>query len=261
MNSAPVHIESYGSGPQLVFLHGWGMHGGVFRPVVDVLSHDYNVVLLDLPGHGYSKPFESFHDVDKCSDYLVEALQEHIQDRAVMIGWSTGSLLAQNIAIHNPHMVEKLVLITGTPCFEIRADWPFGVKAGVLDEFRDSLLDNFDRTMKRFLAIQFMHGQQQKEHLRPASALVFARPAPDLQMLKSGLTLLKTTDLRPGLADIQCETLILNGERDTLIPTNAARYLSENIARARSVIFKSCGHAPFLSHTEKFNNYLNQFLP
>lgn len=260
MTTAAVHIESHGSGPQLVFLHGWGMHGGVFRPVVDVFSHDYSTVLVDLPGHGYSKLFDGFHDIDKCSDYLVKALQDHLHDKAVVIGWSTGSLIAQNIAIRHSHMVEKLVLITGTPCFKIRDDWQYGIRSSVLDEFQDGLLDNFDRTMKRFLAIQFMHGEEQKENLRLAADLVFARPAPDLEMLNAGLTLLKETDLRSRLAGIECEALILNGERDTLIPTTAARYLGENIKRAKSVIFKSCGHAPFLSHTEKFNECLRQFL-
>ena len=49
-----LHIEIVGDGPPLVLLHGWGLHGGVFAPLVDRLSDRFRMHLVDLPGHGYS---------------------------------------------------------------------------------------------------------------------------------------------------------------------------------------------------------------
>ena len=260
MSQPAVYTESQGAGPQLVFLHGWGMHSGVFKPVIDELNKDFNFLLVDLPGHGYSQTFDGFHDIDRCTDYLVEQLSDKLNTPAVFCGWSTGGLIAQNLAIRHPQLVSKLVLITGTPSFEIKADWSRGVETKVLERFKNDLLNDFEKTLGRFLALQFMHSEGQKENLRLARELVFSRPTPDLEMLRAGLTLLKSTDLRSKLSTIKVETLILNGERDSLVPTTAARYLAEHIEHSKTVIFKACGHAPFLSHSQQFNQYLKQFL-
>lgn len=261
----PIYVESHGldpddAGTQLVFFHGWGMHSGVFKPVVDELQQDCNILLVDLPGHGHSQAFSDFNDIDKCTDYLYKQLKEQLQEQIILCGWSTGSLIAQNMAIRYPDVVEKLILITGTPSFEMKPDWFNGVDANVLDRFKDDLMADFDKTLGRFLALQFMHSEGQKENLRQARELVFARPTPDMDMLKAGLKLLKSTDLRGQLTKIECPTLILNGERDSLVPTTAARYLAEEIVDARAIIFKSSGHAPFLSHSKLFNEHVKQFL-
>lgn len=260
MSQPVVYTESHGQGSQLIFFHGWGMHSGVFKPVVDELQQQFNILLVDLPGHGYSQPFEGFCDIDNCTDYLFEQLKDKINERAVFCGWSTGSLIAQNMVIRHPELVDKLVLITGTPSFEIKSDWSKGIDPELLERFNNDLLSDFDKTLSRFLALQFMHVEGQKQNLRLARELVFSRPSPDLEMLKAGLSLLMSTDLRAKLAMIQVETLILNGERDSLVPTSAARFLAEQLGQARAIIFKSCGHAPFLSHANQFNQHLKQFL-
>jgi len=265
LNQAQIYIESHGldsnkAVPQLVFLHGWGMHSGVFKPVVDALKKYCNILLIDLPGHGHSQPFSDFDDIDKCTDYLYKNFKKKLQGKVILCGWSTGSLIAQNMAMRYPDIVEKLILITGTPSFEAKPDWSSGVDTKNLERFKDDLLANFDKTLGRFLALQFMHSEGQKENLRQARELVFARPTPNMDMLKAGLELLKSTDLRGQLKEIKCPTLILNGERDSLVPTAAARYLAEEIVDARAIIFKSSGHAPFLSHSKKFNEHLKQFL-
>ena len=50
-----LYIESRGRGPDLVLLHGWGLHGGVFERVAANLEADFCLHLVDLPGHGASR--------------------------------------------------------------------------------------------------------------------------------------------------------------------------------------------------------------
>src|SRR5213078_1405478 len=50
-----VHVESVGVGRSLVLLHGWGMHSGLWFPLLPRLSNRYRMHLVDLPGHGYSE--------------------------------------------------------------------------------------------------------------------------------------------------------------------------------------------------------------
>ena len=55
----PLYSHTLGSGPDVVLLHGWGMHSGVWEDVVEALLDHHRVTVLDLPGHGYSRAFGS----------------------------------------------------------------------------------------------------------------------------------------------------------------------------------------------------------
>ena len=57
--TAPLHVETFGSGPDLVLLHGWGMHGGVWGDFALRLAERYRVHVIDLPGHGFSAAFSA----------------------------------------------------------------------------------------------------------------------------------------------------------------------------------------------------------
>ena len=46
-----LKVDVYGSGPDLVLLHGWGMHGGLWSDWADELGEWFRVTVVDLPGH------------------------------------------------------------------------------------------------------------------------------------------------------------------------------------------------------------------
>ena len=50
-----MHIEVTGSGPALVLIHGWALHGGIFAPLVERLAPHFELHVVDLPGHGHSR--------------------------------------------------------------------------------------------------------------------------------------------------------------------------------------------------------------
>lgn len=256
----PLHIEVYGKGPPLVMLHGWGMHGGVFKPWGQHLARKYSVVAVDLPGHGDSASYSGFADLEQHTNYIPQALDAVLREGVVLAGWSLGGLLALQLAIRYPRYIKQLVLVSATPCFCMRADWRAGVAPEVLAQFTQELQENYRLTLSRFLALQFMGSREQKENLRRARELVFAKPAPRHDMLQQGLHLLEKTDLREQVQAVCCPTIVLNGERDSLVPSAAAQYLAEHLANGRCVILKGAGHAPFLSHTTLTNKFLDRFL-
>ncbi|KAB2856246.1 MAG: alpha/beta fold hydrolase, partial [Anaerolineae bacterium] len=55
LRSAALYRHTVGSGPDVVLLHGWGMHSGVWEDVVEALLDHHRVAVFDLPGHGYSR--------------------------------------------------------------------------------------------------------------------------------------------------------------------------------------------------------------
>ena len=70
---------------------------------------------------------------------------------------------------------------------------------------------------------------------------------------------LKKTDLRNSLDQLQVPTLLIHGDRDTLAPLTAARYLEIKLPQARLVEIKGAGHVPFLTHTELCAQAINKF--
>jgi pimeloyl-[acyl-carrier protein] methyl ester esterase len=66
--------------------------------------------------------------------------------------------------------------------------------------------------------------------------------------------------LRDRLGDIDCPTLLLMGERDTLVPVNAGHAASELFPDAQLEVIAGAGHAPFLVAPEVVAGRINNFL-
>lgn len=256
----PLYAEVIGNGRPVVMLHGWGMHSGLFKPLAHHLASSHSVALVDLPGHGESAAYEHFADLSRHANYLVTQLSSLFAQGVTLVGWSLGGLLAQAIALAYPQYVRQLILVCSTPCFVQRTDWSCAVEVQVLQRFATDLQHDIQATLTRFLALQFMTGQNPKENLRRARDLLLTRPQPRPDVLQQGLHLLESSDLRAQVRAITCPTLIVNAEHDTLVPAAAAQFLAETIPGGRCVIVKGAGHAPFLSHANIVNSFLDRFI-
>ena len=69
-----LHVDVVGSGPPLVLLHGWAMHGGVFAPLVARMRETFTLHVVDLPGHGLSRDCDTPLALEAC----VEAIAAHV---------------------------------------------------------------------------------------------------------------------------------------------------------------------------------------
>jgi pimeloyl-ACP methyl ester carboxylesterase len=99
-------------GPKLLALHGWLDNAASFTPLSPLLS-EFDVVALDLPGHGGSAhrlPGYDYVFVDWIHDVL-DALDALGWPRAHLLGHSMGGAIATLVAASAPERVDKLVLI------------------------------------------------------------------------------------------------------------------------------------------------------
>lgn len=250
-----LYIETVGSGEDVVLIHGWGMHGGVWSGVRDALAERYRVHVVDLPGMGWSKA---------CSPYdlkhLSEVIVAELPDGAAVFGWSLGGQVAMRLALDHPQQVEKLVLIGATPRFVNGADWQSGVAAEVFNLFASQVAADYHDTMTRFLGLQAFGGESSRVLMRELKERFFARPVPDSAVLQDALRILLDTDLRNELPDLRQPTLLIHGNRDTLAPVDASRFMATHLPHARLRIIEGASHAPFLSHPMTFISETMQFL-
>ena len=254
--SAPLHVEIRGTGPDLVLLHGWALHGGMWGPWLDELGRRARLHLIDLPGHGRSAwPAGASTLRD-----LARAVSPHVPNGAAVLGWSLGGMVALELARSRPGDLAALVLIATTPCFLARDDWPTGMNPGVLDGFAAGLAGDYRRTLTNFLALQTWGDENASQALRSLRANLDSHGEPDPQALTAGLGILRTADLRDALAAITVPTLVIAGEHDRITPVAAGRELASRLPSARFVEVPKAGHAPFLSHPETVRREVESFL-
>jgi pimeloyl-[acyl-carrier protein] methyl ester esterase len=247
-----MHIDVQGSGPDLVLIHGWAMHGGIFSPLTDLLTTHFRVHAVDLPGHGDSRGDTHF-DLADCARRIAAATP-----RALWIGWSLGGLVALRAALDQPTNVRGLALIASSPRFVSAPDWPHGVAASVFAEFGAELQSRYRHAVERFLALETMGSTHAQTELRNLKKRVFERGDPDPGALADGLRALDDSDLRADLAHLAMPSLWIAGRRDRLVAPAAMVWSAQQARCGRYLEFNS-GHAPFISHAAEIAAAIGAF--
>lgn len=239
-----LHYERQGAGPDVLLVHGWGLHGGIWTDFAAGLMERARVTRVDLPGHGQSEMISSY-----TLDALADALAELCPTPTIAVGWSLGALAVLALAQRHASRLRGLVLLGATPRFVAAPDWPHAVAPSLLRQFAADLARDYAGTLSRFLTLQLGMGVAERDVLKRLRALVLARELPSAAGLNAGLALLEQTDLRPLLATVKLPVLVIHGDRDRLVPPAAAAHLARSLPAARLYILPQAGHAPFLSHT------------
>lgn len=260
-----LHIEKHGSGAPLLLIHGWGMHGGMWGGMVKKLAEEFCVYVVDLPGHGESHATANpaRHGLG-CGldslDFFVSALTEKFPMPLTVCGWSLGGQVALRWAAREPLKIRRLVLVASTPCFVQQDHWRCAMDAETLTGFADALTENYAQTLRRFLALQVRGSENERELLVNLRTALFSRGEPNLSALQAGLDILRDCDLRDSLPTMTQPTLVIAGERDTLVPLQASQYMAAQLPHARLAIIKGAAHAPFLSHPDNVVEHIRMFM-
>ncbi|MEP6880744.1 MAG: pimeloyl-ACP methyl ester esterase BioH [Dokdonella sp.] len=249
-----LSIRTVGQGPDLVLIHGWAMHGGIFAPLSERLSTRFRLHVVDLPGHGHSHDYES----GSLTPERVARSIAQATPAAIWMGWSLGGLIALRGALDFPDQVSALVEIAASPRFVRADDWPDAVPATIFREFGAGLVSAFRPAIERFLALETLGSANAQEELRELKAHVFERGDPSEQALLDGLAILDQADYRKEIASLKMPSLWIAGRRDRLIPPAAMRWAAQHSGRGEFLEI-SAGHAPFLSHADQVAEAITAF--
>ena len=107
--AGPLGAVHAGSGPRIVFLHGFTQTSRSWLPVAEhFVQTGHEVVLVDLPGHGESGSIRA--DLRRTADLVAST-----SGIATYVGYSLGGRVALHLALMYPHVVERLVLLGAHP--------------------------------------------------------------------------------------------------------------------------------------------------
>lgn len=249
-------IKDAEDAPELIVIHGWGLHSVVWDNVMPVLLSHFQVTVVDLPGLGRSPIPSGDYDLE----YLTEQVLAIAPAEAVWMGWSLGGMIAMNAAAKYPERVSGLITVASTPQFVADKHWPLALNAEVLSQFQALLAEDWEGTLVRFLALQCKDSSTIKEDIRFLKEIVFFHGHPSTKALRCGLEVLAGVHLVDKLVQIKAPTLHILGEMDNLIPVGISRSLKESQPDAQIAVIKGASHVPFISDPSTFLSAVTDFV-
>ena len=110
-----IAFTSEGTGTPIVMLHGWPQSSYVWRKVVPLISKEYRIILIDLPGLGQSQSFDTFSTAD-VSDIIAEVTQTLGIASYHLVGHDIGAWVAVTHALkYEEHLLSLTVVDAGIP--------------------------------------------------------------------------------------------------------------------------------------------------
>ena len=264
LNGRRVNVlDTGGSGPPLLFLHGWASNWQVFLLNIAAMMGTHRCLALDLPGFGFSEmPAEpiTIRGYARTVDAMCDALGVECVS---VVGNSMGGFVGAELALSFDTRVDRLVLVSAAGLStEYVARTPSLAMARVLSagfphamRFESAVVR---RPRLRRAAMQFVVRYPEKLSVPLAEELVLSSGKPGFV---PALKALLDYSYRERLAAIEIPVLIVWGRNDLLVPVgDATRYQRLIGDNARVEVFEDTGHAPMIERPTRFNDLLRGFL-
>lgn len=256
MSIVKIHSQHFGltdpQAPQLVLIHGWGMHSGIWLDLTEILGEHYAITVLDLPGHGRSQVLS-----DKVSlDVMVEAVRSVISalsSPVTMLGWSLGGIVVMAYGQRYSQDIERLYTLATNPCFVQRDDWQQAMSEDVFQQFSDNVLLNTDKTLQRFCMQQVQGSPAAKSDLKSLKTLLSDVDV-ETQPQAEALALL-ADDYRSLYTDHSFPVTHVLCELDNLVPAEVSSELKA-LSDAEVLLLHNASHVPMLSSAESLADVL-----
>ncbi len=222
--------------PTIVFVHGAGLDHSWFGLQSRYFGyHGFNVLALDLPGHGRSKG-PPLATVEATADWVMRLLDAAKIKRASIVGHSLGALTALECAARHPERVERIAFLG--------VAFPMKVSQAFLEAAKRNEQTAFDMDTIWGHAPQVPLGGNPNPGMWMYGDTLarLARLAPGV--LHAGLK--ACNDYAGGLDSarkVKCPALLVLGRRDQMTPPKGAQALAKAIPGAQTVLLPPSGHS------------------
>ncbi|WP_321813179.1 MULTISPECIES: alpha/beta hydrolase [unclassified Paraburkholderia] len=219
-NSSAIHYDVSGDGDALVLISGLGGLGAFWKPVVPLLAERFRVVTFDHPGVGKS-PTRVGQTIPGIAEAVLAVMDREQIRTAHFVGHSTGSLVAQTLALDYAERCERLVLSGGWAQVDKRFRDLFA--------FRRFLLENCGAAAYNALSrIGGYDGRWYSDNLATDSAPDFSlAQEADVATIVKRLDMLLAYDRVADLPGLHKDVLVIGAADDFIVPF----YNSEDLAR------------------------------
>ena len=264
-DGAEIYYKDWGSGPPVVFSHGWPLSSDAWEDQMFFLaSRGYRCIAHDRRGHGRSSQTWGGNDLDTYADDLAALVQHLNLKGAIHVGHSTGGgEVARYIARHGTRRVAKAVLVGAIPPLMVKTESnPGGLPIDVFHQLRARVLNDRSQFLKD-LTLPFYGfnrpGAKVSEGVRQSFWLqgMMCGMSAAYHCIKA----FSETNQYGDLAKVDVPTLILHGDDDQIVPIgNSAHIQAKLINRAVLKVVKEGPHGLATTHKDLMNEELLAFI-
>lgn len=241
----------------VTFVHGAGGSSAIWFKQVKEFRKHFNILLLDLRGHGNSKPslrnvFNEKYDFDSITQDIVEVIDHLKIEKSHFVGISLGTVLIRNLAEKYPNRVESMVM--GGAIMKL--------------DFRFKFLMGFGRVFKniipyiwlyRFFTFILMPDSNHRE-----SRSVLVREARKLYQKEFVKWFRLSSQLNPLLrffrtVDLKIPTLYVMGGEDYLFLPSIRKVVQRH-STSSLLLIEHCGHVVNVEQSKLFNDMVIQYV-
>ena len=233
--------------PTIVLMHGSGLTHIVWSLHEQFLSsRGYNVLSVDLPGHGNSEG-PSLKSIEEISDW-VKLLMDTLNILKIsFVGHSQGSLVGIDFASRYSNLISSLVLVAGSHELPVNQDLIDLADAG--DEKSVELMMKWGYQGSK----AFIGGNPVKKIINSAREIreVLAVDLKACNNYKNG---------EESLKKIDCPTLCIFGDLDKMVPVKVGLKMSEQIKNSETKIISDCGHMIIFEKAFEMRKLVKEFI-
>ena len=248
-------LEHSESQEWIVFIHGAGGSSSIWFKQVKAFSEYFNVLLIDLRGHGKSKN----HQTDKkysfemlANDVILTIDKENIS-QAHFVGVSLGTIIIQQIALIKPEVVKSMVYSGAVTKLTVksrvllrlgRVIHPFVPYMGLYSLFARIIMPKKNHKQSRLLFINEAKKLYQKEFIKWFKLTAEINPV--LRWFRQ--------------VELNIPTLYVMGNEDYMFLPSVRKVVEKHYKSSQLCVIEQCGHVVNVEQPAIFNQNVISFL-
>lgn len=259
INSSDYWMETYGIGPPVFLFHGFTGSTSTWEELLPVLQTEFQVYLIDLPGHGRTKTSSPLDMEQFCQEFcqLLDCLKIK---KIHLIGYSLGGRIALSFANFFPERVASLVLESSSPGLETEIERE---KRRQSDQQLSELLirHGIEAFVKKWENLPLFHTQKllPEEKQKKIREERLSHQPKGLAASLDGMGTGSQPSWWENLEKLFLPVLLLAGERDKKFLLLNKR-MSTCLPQADFFVFSEGGHSLHVEQPEVFGTIVYDFL-
>ena len=233
--------------PSILLMHGsglthivWSLHEQFYA------SQGFNVLSVDLPGHGNSEG-PSLKSIEEISDWIKALITKADIKKIIIIGHSQGGLVGIDFASRYPELTDKIVLVSTSYKMPVNQDLIDLAETG--DEKSILLMMKWGYEGSK----AFIGGNPVKKIINSARDIreILAVDLNACNNYKNGENAIKK---------INSPTLCIFGDLDKMVPVKVGLKMTEHIKNSETKIISDCGHMIIFEKAFEMRKLVKEFV-
>jgi sigma-B regulation protein RsbQ len=255
-----VQLSGVPGAQPMLFSHGFGCDGNMWRFIAPAFEDEYRVVVFDHVGHGGSDlsaydPLK-YDSLDGYADDVLEIVHELELTDVVFVGHSVSSMIGILAAAREPERFASLVLVGPSPRYIDDEGYVGGFAREDIEGLLESLESNYLGWSNAMAPL--IMGNAARPELGEELTASFCRTDPAVARQFARVTFL--SDNRADLERVRTPALVLQCSHDAIAPDEVGAYVHSRLPESTFVHLEATGHCPNLSAPEETVAAIRAFL-